>query len=531
MKFGMDKWIIILTVVSAALLQLIDMSIVNVTLLQMMGSLGATLGDISWVITSYAAANVIMIAMSGWLSARFGRKRFFAASIVVFTIGSILCGLATNVWMLVLFRLIQGIGGGGLLSTAQAIIVETFPKEELGIANAIYGMGVVIGPTIGPALGGYITDHLSWHWIFFINIPVGIVATAMTLIYIKEPHDRPPVRAMDWPGIIFLITGVGALQVVLERGDKEGWFETPYITVLTLVSVIGVVGFIWRELVHDHPVVNLRLMATRTFGVGMIFNFILGFGLFGSVFVVPVFAQTFLGFSATNTGALLIPGSLATALMMPIIGKMLQKKFPAHVFSGIGFGLFFLSTYMLSHLSAESGVGSFFWPLVVRGVGLGLIFIPLTTLTLIELKGRDIPQGTGLSNMIRQLGGSFGVALMATFIERRTVFHHSILAAKVNEYNPSAVERISAIAHAFMAKGSDPAAAHQKALALINMTVGRQASLLSYLDTFYLVGFFFLFCIPLLILFRKPKSKDDQGGKSGKDQAPEEPRHIEMAMD
>jgi MFS transporter, DHA2 family, multidrug resistance protein len=527
MKFGMEKWIIILTVVSAALLQLIDTSIVNVTLLQMMGSLGATLGDISWVITSYAAANVVMIAMSGWLSARFGRRRFFAGSIVLFTFASVLCGFSTNVWMLVAFRFLQGIGGGGLLSTAQAIIVETFPKEELGLANAIYGLGVVIGPTIGPALGGYITDHLSWHWVFFINVPVGIVATAMTLLYIKEPRDKHAVKGLDWPGMAFLIAGVGALQVVLERGDKEGWFESGYIAALSLIAAAGVVGFIWRELATDHPVVNLRLMKSRTFAVGMLFNFILGFGLFGSVFVIPVFAQTFLGFTATDTGALLIPGSLATAVMMPIIGKALQRKFPPHLFSGAGFLLFFLSTWMLSHLSAESGTGSFFWPLVIRGVGLGLIFIPLTTMTLVELKGRDIPQGTGLSNMIRQLGGSFGVALMATFIERRTAFHKEVLAERITAFNAAAVERLEGIARLFIGRGGDPAGAHTRALALVDRIVAKQASLLSYLDTFYVIGFFFLACIPLLFLFRARKEPAPAGG-AARDR---EPPHIDMAME
>ncbi len=532
MKFGMEKWIIILTVVSAALLQLIDTSIVNVTLLQMMGSLGATLGDISWVITSYAAANVVMIAMSGWLSARYGRRRFFAASIIMFTFASILCGFSTNVWMLVAFRFLQGIAGGGLLSTAQAIIVETFPKEELGFANAIYGLGVVIGPTIGPALGGYITDHLSWHWVFFINIPVGIVATIMTLLYIKEPRDKHPVKGLDWPGMAFLISGVGALQVVLERGDQEGWFESGYIAFLSLVAAVGVVGFIWRESTTEHPVVNLKLMKSRTFAVGMLFNFILGFGLFGSVFVIPVFAQSFLGFTATDTGALLIPGSLATAVMMPIIGKMLQKKFPPHIFSGIGFLLFFTSTWMMSHMSAESGAGSFFWPLVIRGVGLGLIFIPLTTLTLVELKGRDIPQGTGLSNMIRQLGGSFGVALMATFIERRTVFHKEVLAERITAFNNAAVDRINGIAHLFISKGADPAAAHMRAIALLDRVVAKQASLLSFLDTFYVIGFFFLACIPLLFLFRaSKKAEPSASGAQGKPAAEAEPVHIDMAME
>ncbi len=257
MKIGLEKWIVIITVVSAALLQLIDTSIVNVTLLQMMGNLGATLEDIGWVITSYAAANVVMIAMAGWLSARFGRRNFFAASIIVFTVASILCGMSTNVWELVFFRFIQGIGGGGLLPMSQAIIVETFPKEELGLANAIYGMGVIIGPTIGPALGVQLTDHLSWHWVFFVNIPVGIAATIMTFLYVREPKDRPPSRGMDWPGIAFLVAGVGALQVVLERGNQEDWFSSKMISFLSVVAVIGVVGFIWRELTCEHPVVNL----------------------------------------------------------------------------------------------------------------------------------------------------------------------------------------------------------------------------------------------------------------------------------
>jgi DHA2 family multidrug resistance protein len=516
MKFGLDKWIVILTVISAAMLQLIDTSIVNVTLLQMMGSLGATLGDISWVITAYAAANVVMIAMAGWLSARFGRKKYFAASIIVFTAASVLCGTSTNVWMLVFFRFIQGMGGGGLLSTAQAILVETFPKEELGFANAIYGLGVIIGPALGPVLGGYITDNLSWHWIFFINIPVGILATMMTLMYVKEPKDKHAVRGMDWPGIALLVAGVGAMQVVLERGDKEGWFESRYITALTLVSIIGAVGFVWRELVHPHPVVNLRLMKSRSFAAGMIFNFILGFGLYGSVFVIPVFAQSFLGFTATDTGKLLIPGSIATAIIMPFIGKALQKKMPATLFSGIGFLLFYLFTIMLSKLGSQTGTDDFFWPLIVRGVGLGLIFIPLTTLSLSSLQGKDIPQGTGLTNMIRQLGGSFGVAVMATFIERRSAFHLSVFTDKIAPYSSAAMERLAGLTGAMISKGMDPVTAKLQGLAMLQRIAAKQAALLAYLDSFYVVGLFFLLCIPLLILFKGDKKK--QG-----------PVHVEFA--
>jgi DHA2 family multidrug resistance protein len=344
------------------------------------------------------------------------------------------------------------------------------------------------------------------------------VATAMTLLYIRDPGYQRRPAGMDWPGIAFLVAGVGALQVVLERGDQEGWTDSAYISALMAVAVAGIVAFIWRELVHEHPVVNLHLMRNRTFAVGMLFNFILGFGLFGSVFVIPVFAQSFLGFTATDTGELLIPGSLATAVMMPVIGKLLQKKYPPHLFSGLGFFLFFCSTWMLSRMGPESGAGTFFWPLVVRGVGLGLIFIPLTTLTLVDLEGRDIPQGTGLSNMIRQLGGSFGVALMATFIERRTAFHRAVLADHVDAYAYGAQQRFRGLIQMFLSKGDALDLAREKALAMLNGAVSRQAALLSFLDTFYVIGFFFLVCIPLLLLFKSPKRRRG-------------PAHIDMAME
>ena len=275
---------------------------------------------------------------------------------------------------------------------------------------------------------------------------------------------------------------------------------------VTVVAAIGVVGFIWRELTYEYPVVNLRLFKDRMFGVGSLFNFILGFGLFGSVFVIPIFAQNFLGFTATDTGMLLIPGSLATAFCMPIVGKLLNNGGPARLFSGIGFFLFFLFTAMLAHLSASSGQSDFFWPLIVRGFGLGLIFIPLMTVSMVGLARKDIPQGAGITNMVRQLGGSFGVALVATFIERRTVYHKNILSAYVTPYAEAARQRLDGLTNLFASQGADPATAHQKALAFLDFTVGRQAALLSYLDSFFVVGLFFIGCIPLLLLLKPSKS-------------------------
>src|SRR6478752_5243925 len=383
---GHRKWIITITVILAALLEIIDTTVVNVSLTQIMGNLGATLEDVAWVITSYAVANVIIVPMTGWFAAKFGRRNYFAFSIVLFTVASFFCGHATNIWGLVIFRFIQGIGGGSLLSTSQSILVETFPKKELGMATALFGLGVIIGPSIGPTLGGYITDNYSWPWIFYINIPLGILAFIMTMTFIREATEKRKVGGVDWTGIILLVTGVGALQTVLEMGEREDWFEAPYIIVLSVVSVLAIIGFIWHELTTEHPIVDLRVLKNKSLSIGMVFTFILGFGLFASVFVFPILCQNLLGFTASQTGLLMLPGSLVTGLMMPFIGTMLKKGFPPQIMASIGFALFFVATWMLSQSTLASGPDDFFWPLIVRGIGLSFLFVPLTTMALSSLE-------------------------------------------------------------------------------------------------------------------------------------------------
>jgi len=511
-KITARQWVVVATVASGTLLQLIDTSIVNVSISQMMGNLGATLGDISWVVTAYAVANVVMIALSGWLSQKFGRSRYFLASIVVFTLASLLCGLSTNVWELVVFRFLQGMGGGGIMTTAQAILVETFPREDLPFANAIYGMTVVIGPTIGPTLGGWITDKLSWNWIFYVNIPVGIAAIVLAKLFLPPPsHDAPARGRMDWQGILFLIAGVGGLQVVLERGQSEGWFESGWIAGLTLVAAVSVVAFIWREWTAPHPVVVLKLLRVRSYAVGVLFSFVQGLGLYSSMFLVPVFTQGMLGFTATDTGLLLVPGSVATALSMPVIGKLMQRGVSARLLAGTGFLLFFAFTVMLGGFNNRVGAGDFFWPLIVRGVGMGMIFIPLTTLAIAELKGPQIPQGTAMTNMMRQLGGSVGIALMTSFVERRMEFHKAILAEHVTSTSPQAWSRFQSIAAMFARAGDPVWEAQRKAVAMLEGMVTRQAALMSYLDAFRLVGLFFIVTLPLLVLFRKPTTQVEAG--------------------
>jgi DHA2 family multidrug resistance protein len=506
-EHGARKWIITITVILASIIELIDTSIVNVALPQMMGNLGATLDEVAWVVTAYVVANVIVIPMTGWLSALFGRRNYFAGSIVLFTVASFFCGHATGIWELVAFRFVQGAGGGALLSTSQSILVETFPPEELGLANGLFGLGVVVGPTIGPTLGGWITDNYNWPWIFYVNIPIGIVAAFLTLTFIHDPKEKHHLGRVDWWGIALLVLGIGSLQIVLERGERDDWFSATYITVLAVTAAIGLVGFVWRELAAEHPVVNLRVLKDRSLAVGTLFTFILGFGLYSSVFIFPVFIQNLLGFTAMQTGLILLPGGLATAVMMPVVGKALQRGFPAQLMNALGFVSFFVFTHMLSKSTLESGRADFFWPLIFRGIGLGLLFVPLTTLALSNLRGRDIPQGAGLTNMMRQLGGSFGIALIATYIEHRSATHRLNLLTHVSVYDFALRQRLAGITAAIAGRGSPIAEAKRQATAAIEGIVVRQTFLLTYMDAFRIVGVFFLLCIPLLLLFKRGKRK------------------------
>ncbi|QNK62846.1 DHA2 family efflux MFS transporter permease subunit [Pedobacter sp. PAMC26386] len=503
---GFKKWIITFTVITASLLELIDTTIVNVALPQIQGNLGATLEDVAWLSTGYAVANVIVLPMSGWLGSRFGRKNYFLTSIIVFTIASFLCGNATTLEELILFRILQGVAGGGLISTAQSILIETWPREDIGIATALFGLGAVVGPTVGPTIGGYILDISSWPWIFYVNIPVGILAAYCTITYIRATPKDGQGLPVDWWGIALLAIAVGSLQTVLEKGESEDWFATPYIIALSAASIIGLLLFIWREMTTDHPIVNFKILRHRSFSLGLITSFILGFGLYGSVFVFPVFCQSLLGFSALQTGELLFPGGLCTIVMMPFIGIFLKKGIPAQFMATMGMFLFFVFCNMLSKATLSSGTSDFFLPLVIRGIGMALLFVPLTTLAVQDLKGSEIGQGSGLNNMMRQLGGSFGIAALTTLIHTRQGFHRSSLLANVNEYNPAFTDRLNAFIHNFMSKGYSILDAKSMALKAIDGTITRQALLLTYSDAYWVVGMVMLCSIPLLYLQKFKKN-------------------------
>lgn len=503
---GFKKWAITITVIAASLLELIDTTIVNVAMPQIQGNLGATLEDIAWVVTGYGVANVIILPMSGWLGSRLGRKNYFMASIIVFTAVSFLCGNATTLEELVIFRIMQGLAGGGLLSTAQSILLETWPKEQVGTATALFGLGAVVGPTLGPTIGGYITDNYSWPWIFYVNIPVGVLAAFSTYIFIKKTPKETGGKPIDWWGILLLAISVGCLQTVLEKGETEDWFATTYITVLSAVALIGALLFVWRENSIDYPIVNFKIMRHRSFSIGMFTSFVLGFGLYSSMFVFPVFTQGLLGFTAQQSGELLLPGGLFTIAMMPFVGKMLQKGVPAQFMATVGMFLFFVFAQMMSHSTLASGTENFFWPLVIRGIGMALLFVPLTTLAIQDLKGAEIGQGTGLNNMMRQLGGSFGIAALTTLIHVRQGFHRNNLLVNINEYNPAFVQRFNGMVQTFVSKGYTLLNAQNAAYKAIEGTVLKQTALLSYADAFWVSGMIMLCSIPLLYLQKFKKN-------------------------
>jgi len=497
-EHGFRKWIITFTVITAALLELIDTTIVNVALPNIMGNLGATLEDANWIVTGYAVANVIILPMSGWLGDRFGRKNYFLASILIFTLASFLCGNAHNLETLIAFRLLQGLAGGGLISTGQAILLETWPPSEVGMATALFGLGAVVGPTVGPTLGGLITDNLSWNWIFYVNIPVGAIAAFCVSTFVRESPKYGQGKRVDWWGIFFLALGVGALQVVLEKGEDKDWFQTWWITALTFTTIIAAVCFVWREVSIDYPVVNFKILRHRSFSIGIFTSYALGVALYGSTFIFPVFCQNLLGFTAEQTGLILLPGGVATILCMPFVGNLLKKGFPAQFLSAGGFILFFVFCWMLYSSSLQSGTGDFFWPLIIRGIGMAILFVPLTTLAIADLRGPEIGQGTGLNNMMRQLGGSFGIAIMTTVIHIKTNVNRSILLQNFNQYNPAYVDRHATVAQGFASQGFPANLAEQMANGVMEGIVTKQTMLVTYNSMYLIIGVFTLICIPLI---------------------------------
>ncbi len=494
-----------LTVIAAAVMELIDTSIVNVALSHMSGNLGATLEDTSWVITSYAIANVIIIPITSFLSAKLGRRNYYIGSVIMFTFFSFMCGQATGIWMLVAFRFLQGIGGGALLSVSQAVVFELFPREKQNVASALFGVGVFVGPTIGPTLGGFITEYFSWPWIFYINIPIGVTVAVICYMLLGEPVIKQKVGKVDWPGILLLAVGISALQIVLERGEAEDWFQTNYITWLTGIAIMGLFLFIWRELTTPHPVVNLHVLKSRNLSIAAALTFVSGMGIFSSVFLTPIFAQRLLNFTPTQTGLLLLPGACLAIGGLIISARLLQKGVSPLVMIVTGICLFVLFSIQMSCLNLNAGRVNIIIPLIWRGVGLAIVTVPLTTLAVSSLQPKDMPQGAALNNMMRQLGGSSGIAVVNTYVANRNAVHRNNLVSNLTVDNPLTVQRLAGYTGYFTHAGAGIGAAHDKALKLLDNVVTRQCNLLSYTDAYLLVGCIFIGALPLLLLSKRRK--------------------------
>lgn len=499
----MNKWLVALTVMLPTLIEIIDTSVVNVSLDHIRGSLSAGIDESTWTITSYLVSNAIIIPMTGWLSRYFGRKRYMIASIALFTLSSLFCGFAWSLESLVLFRILQGIGGGALQPLSQSILLETFPQKQHGMAMAIFGIGIMFGPIIGPLFGGWITDNWSWHWIFFINIPIGIISILLVaFVIIDPPYMKRMKMKIDYWGLAFLAIALGCLQIVLDKGERADWFSSDFITWLSIISATSFILFVITELFAEHPIVNLKAFKNITFCAGNLIMFFAFFNLFGSIVLLPIYLQTLMGYTATLAGVVLGPGGIASLIAMPIAGRLITKMNPKGL---LGFGIIVAaySTYLMSNFNLAADFNTIIWPRLVLGVGMGFIFIPLTTMTMSGIRKEEMGNATGIYNLLRNLGGSFGVAFITTTIARRAQFHQTHLVEHLTPFDRSYQITSSQLSQIFQQKGFDPVTSLQAGLNGIYGQLLRQASMLSFNDAFYLLSILMICTLPLLVFMRK----------------------------
>ncbi len=471
--------LITITVMLGMIMAIIDTTIVNVALNTIGGNLGATVDEVAWVATGYILASVVVMPLNGWLTALLGRKMFYAISLALFTVASFFCGTARSIWVLVFYRIIQGIGGGALQPTAQAILFETFPAERRGAAMAIFGMGAMVGPAIGPTLGGWIVDNANWPLIFYINIPIGIAAFLMTLAFIPDPkYIAKPKGGIDWVGLGLLTAGLASLQFVLEQGERDDWFQSQTILLFTAIAVVALIVFVMKALRDKHPIVDLGVFKFRSFSVGSFLGIIMGFGLFGTALILPLFFQSMLGFTAFDTGLALMPGAFATAVSMLIIGRLLNRIDGRW---SIVFGtlLFAWSTWLLGGLDVQAGYWDVFWPRLVQGFALGFLFVPLTTISLSDVPRGELAGATGVLTLLRQLGGSLGIAILTTLLTHRTAIAWNVLASGVTQ-------------------------THGYSVGQLTQMVSQQATMIAYDYLFRLTAIVFVLSTPLVFLIKRP---------------------------
>jgi DHA2 family multidrug resistance protein len=494
-------WLIAITVMLPTFIEIMDISIVNVSLDHIRGSLSAGLNESTWVITSYLVSNAIIIPMSGWLSRLMGRKRYLISSVILFTLSSLLCGAAWNLESLIFFRILQGIGGGGLQPISQSILLETFPPEKHGKAMAFFGMGVVFAPVLGPVLGGIISDNWTWRWIFFINIPTGILSVLMIMSFIHDPHYMKRIKMkIDYLGLGLLALGIGALQIVLDKGQQENWFDSGFITVLCAISVVSVLAFIIREFFVEHPILDLRAFKNLSFTTGNIMMFFAFLSFFSGIVLIPIFLQTLLGYNATLAGLILAPGGIATIMVMPFVGRFVTKWNPKFLLA-LGVGISAYAAWLLSGINLNADFQYLALLRIILGFGIGFFFVPLTTLTLSTISREKMGNASAIYNFLRNLGGSFGVAIVTTILARRAQIHQARLVEGMTSFD-RAYQMASEGAANVLHQAGDPIARY-RGLGMIYRQLVRQAAMLSFNDAFYVTFVIMAATLPLIFFMKR----------------------------
>jgi DHA2 family multidrug resistance protein len=507
-----NPWMVAVSVMLATFMVVLDSSIANVALPHIAGSLSASTDESTWVLTSYLVSNAIMLPASGWLARRIGRKRLLMLSILAFTGASMLCGIAVNMPMLILARILQGAGGGGMQPLAQAILLEGFPPEQHGKAMAAYGVGIVVAPVIGPTLGGWITDSYTWRWIFYINLPVGLLALFMANLYVWDPpYLRHKTRvAIDGIGFGLMAVWLGAMQLVLDKGQEADWFGATWICWTTAISVFAFLGFVARELLHRDPLVQLRILTNRNFLFGTMIAGIYGVALYGVTALMPLFLQTVLGYSALDSGLAVSPRGLGSVVAMILVG-MVSNRIDNRVLLAFGFAVFGYSALVLSDVNLVIGMGSVAVPNFINGFGGGFVFVPLTTMTMGLLKKTEIGNAAGIYNLVRNIGGSIGISALTANLVRGAQEHQNYLAGQVSPSDPAAGAALAGLATHFSVAGADAVTAHREALGALYGNMQQQAAVLAYADNFRLLGYLTLASIPLVLLLVRPRA-----GEAGK---------------
>lgn len=505
-KPSFNPWLIAVSVMLATFMEVLDTSIANVSLPHIAGSLSATTDESTWVLTSYLVSNAIILPAANWLGHYFGRKRFLIVCIAIFALSSALCGAATSLDMLLFARVMQGAGGGALQPIAQAVLLESFPPEKRGSAMAVYGLGIVVAPIIGPTLGGWITDNYSWRWIFYVNVPMGILAVLMTNMFLEDPpyiKNQKPGR-IDYIGFGLMALGLATLQIVLDKGQESNWFSSRFITWATVLAIVALVTFVIWELRTNEPIVNLRVLANRNFAVGVLLITAMGAVLYGSIAILPLFLQTLLGYPALDSGLAVSPRGIGAVVSMVIVGRLVAK-IDGRYLTMFGFLVLGVSTYLLAGINLQISMGNIVWPQIMSGFAIGFIFVPLTVMATGTLTNDQIGNATGIFSLMRNLGGSFGIAGVTTMLARGAQIHQAAMVSNLTPFDPALQQHIRELAEVFGASGN-PITASQQAYAAVYESLVVQATLLAYLDIFRLMAFGCLLCVPLVLLFKKVKT-------------------------